>query len=107
MLKNASLLAIVAVHTAENEPSKVAPCRCADGEGMSNFKRLVLGCIDSYDSEQRRIFQHFSRSTRFASFCTALISKFADVLQFFSRKFPDFPGFLQNVAKFQKQISKI
>ena len=22
---------------------------------MSNFRRLVLGCIDSYDSEQRRI----------------------------------------------------
>ena len=24
-----------------------------------NFRRLVLGCMDSYDSEQRRIFQHF------------------------------------------------
>ena len=29
----------------------------------SNFRRLVLGCMDSYDSESRRIFQHFSRST--------------------------------------------
>ena len=36
----------------------------------SNFRRLVLGCIDSYDSEQRRILQHFSKSTRFAFFCT-------------------------------------
>ena len=26
---------------------------------MSNFRRLVLGCIDSYDSEQRRIFQDY------------------------------------------------
>ena len=30
-----------------------------------NFRRLVLLCMDSYDSESRRIFQHFSRSTRF------------------------------------------
>ena len=39
-----------------------------------NFGELVLGCIDSYDSEQRRILQPFSRSTRFAFFCTAPIS---------------------------------
>ena len=41
----------------------------------SNFERLVLGCIDSYDSDQRLILQHFSRSTRFSYFCTAQISK--------------------------------
>ena len=41
----------------------------------SNFGRLVLLCIDSYDSEQRRIFLHFSRSARFASFCTILTSE--------------------------------
>ena len=40
------------------------------------FRRLVLGCIDSYDSESRRIFQHFSRSTRLAYLCTAQTSKF-------------------------------
>ena len=40
------------------------------------FRRLVLVCIDSYDSESRRIFQHFSRSTRFTILCTAQISKF-------------------------------
>ena len=28
-----------------------------------NSRRLVLGCMDSYDSEQRRIFLQFSRST--------------------------------------------
>ena len=43
---------------------------------LTNFRRSVLGCIDSYDSESRRIFQHFSRSTRFAFLCTAQISKF-------------------------------
>ena len=42
----------------------------------SNFERLVLGCIDSYDSNQILIFSGFSRSTRFAHFCTAQISKF-------------------------------
>ena len=31
--------------------------------------------MDSYDSESRRIFQHFSRSTRSAYLCTAPISK--------------------------------
>ena len=42
---------------------------------LPNFRGLVLGCMDSYDSEQRRIFLHFSKSTRFASFCTVLISE--------------------------------
>ena len=41
-----------------------------------NFERLVLVCIDSYDSEKGRILQHFSRSTRFAFLCTAQISNF-------------------------------
>ena len=40
-----------------------------------NLERLVLGCIDSYDSESRRILQLFSRSTRLAYFCTAQTSK--------------------------------
>ena len=30
----------------------------------SNFERLLLGCMDSYDSNQIVILQHFSRSTR-------------------------------------------
>ena len=80
--------------------------RGGPGEPMSNFRRLVLGCIDSYDSEQRRILQHFSRSTRFAFFCTAPISNFADFSQIFSRKFPDFLGFLQNFAEFLRNFSK-
>ena len=37
-----------------------------------NFRRLVDGCMDSYDSGQRRILQRFSKSTRFAPFCTVL-----------------------------------
>ena len=44
----------------------------------SNFERLVLGCIDSYDSDQRLTLLHFSRSTRFTFLCTAQISKFQE-----------------------------
>ena len=44
----------------------------------SKFERLVLGCIDSYDSESRRIFQDFSRSPRFTFLCTAQTSKFQE-----------------------------
>ena len=43
---------------------------------LSNFRGLVLGCMDSYDSNQILILQGFSRSTRFAILCTAQISKF-------------------------------
>ena len=37
---------------------------------LCNLEGLVCGCMDSYDSEERRILQHFSRSTRFALHCT-------------------------------------
>ena len=37
----------------------------------ANFAVLVLFCIDASDSESRRIFQHFSRSTRFSLLRTA------------------------------------
>ena len=41
---------------------------------LPNFRGLILGCMDSYASEKRRILQGFSRSTRFAFLCTALNS---------------------------------
>ena len=43
--------------------------------GWSNFGGFVLGCMDSYGSGKRRIFQRFSGPTRFAYFCTVQISK--------------------------------
>ena len=56
---------------------------------LSNFRRSVLGCIDSYDSENRRILQLFSRSARLAYFCTAphavfskIPAEFAEILLF-------------------------
>ena len=52
-----------------------------------NFRRLVLGCMGTYDSESRRIFSHFSRSTRFAFLCTAPHS---NICQFFRLYFCNF-----------------
>ena len=40
------------------------------------FGALVLGCIETKFCEQICVWQHFSRSTRCAHFCTAAISKF-------------------------------
>ena len=50
-----------------------------------NLERLVLRCIDSYDSESRLIFQHFSRTTRSTILCTAQISKFQEKIARFFR----------------------
>ena len=52
-----------------------------------NFGRLVLFCIEADFCIQRRILQHFSRSTRFVNLCTAPNSTFADFLQNFRKDF--------------------
>ena len=57
------------------------------GHDTALFSKLVLGCIDSYDSEKWRIFSHFSRSTRFSHFRTALNAKFQQISLTFSRNF--------------------
>ena len=91
-----------------------------------NFERLVLVCIDSYDSEKGRILQHFSRSTRFAFLCTAQISNFQQknfviFFAFFrkiSRKFSKFchfsakfwwilPRISRNVQQFSEKTKKM
>ena len=86
--------------------SLVYPRRSGSTHWMSNFRRLVLGCIDSYDSEQRRIFLHFSRSTRLAFFCTAPISNFADVYQFFRENFRIFSDFCKFLLNFRAISAK-
>ena len=62
------------------------------GEGVSlacfssNFGRLALGCIDSYDSNQILILQGLSRSTRFDKICKHLHrSRFKHMQIFFSK----------------------
>ena len=60
----------------------------------ANFGGLVLGCIESYDSESKRIFSDFSRSTRFSPLRTALNPKFqqklAKISSYFYRIFTKF-----------------
>ena len=60
--------------------------------------------MDSYDSEQRLILQGFSRSTRFAFFCTALNS---ENLQFFVKMLLIFAEILQKIGKILRKSAKI
>ena len=55
--------------------------------GNGNGIGLVLFCIDTSDSESRRIFSGFLRSTRFAFLCTALRS---EILRKFRQHFSKF-----------------
>ena len=53
----------------------------------SNFARLVLVCIDSYDNEQRRILQHFSRSNEIYNICIFLATLIFKILRIFEKLF--------------------
>ena len=65
------------------------------------LEKLVLGYMDSYDSNQIVILQHFSRSTRFTYFCTSRISKFWQKIG------TDFRNeFLKNSFNFRKIFGK-
>ena len=66
----------------------------------ANFRELVCGCIDTSDSEKRRIFQHFSRSTRLSLLRTAPNPKFQQKNAAF------FPHFCQNFAKFEQCLKR-
>ena len=70
----------------------------------SNFERLVLGCIDSYDSNQVLILQHFSRSTRFAFLCTA---KMTEIQYFGTRSFTIFYHFSSKLKIWKNFPTKI
>ena len=60
---------------------------------LRNFGGLVLGCIDTSDTENRRIFSGFSRPTRFAFLCTAPKS---ETLRKFRQQFTKIAAFSQN-----------
>jgi len=45
-------------------------------KSLSNFERLVFGCIDASDRKNWRTFRHLSWSTRLTDFCIAPTSKF-------------------------------
>jgi hypothetical protein len=85
-----------------------------------NVSRLVLGCVDSYDSNRIVILQHFSRSIRFSYFCTAQPSKFQQNIvkflpewkkSFVSRFFDEFCNFLQRfdeiLPEFHRNIQEM
>ena len=87
MLKNAYSDAKIGVDTAENEPNSLTLGELSlifsfpfytlspEYQIIANFSELVLLCIEADFCTQIRIFQHFSRSTRFSHFCTASICK--------------------------------
>ena len=74
----------------------------------SNFERLVLGCIDSSDSDQMLILLHFSRSTRLAFLCTAQFSKFQQknvhIFAGMKMKFHFSFSFLDEICDFSAKI---
>ena len=51
------------------------------------FGGLVLGCIKTKFCKKICVRQHFSSSTRFASFCTAAISKFSQKIGLKNQQF--------------------
>ena len=129
----------IGVDTAENEPSKMSkmtfymarvveplaelvagqpaaqqaaqPAARSWRSECDHFGGLVLGCIDSYDSESRRIFSDFSRSTRFSPLRTALNPKFqqklAKLFSYFAEISQNFAIFRSNFAKFQRNFAGI
>ena len=71
----------------------------------SNFGGLVLGCMDSYDSNQILIFSDFSRSTRLSK----RISDFGDFsmpLHRFSRIHNILPNFVE-IHRFRSDHSNL
>ena len=57
-------------------PAAAPPERTKISNILQIFSGLVLGCIKTKFCKKICVRQHFSSSTRFASFCTAAISKF-------------------------------
>ena len=64
---------------ARSGPSLRCHRNSSKANEVHHFRRLVLGRMDNYDSEQRRILQHFSKSARFAACCTSLISEILQI----------------------------
>ena len=89
------------------------PRRAAPGARLiTSFKNfqifggLVLGCIKTKFCKKICVWQHFSSSTRFASFCTAAISKFSQKIGLKNQQFSwKFSKNFANVAKFAKTLT--
>jgi hypothetical protein len=87
-------------------PQLIARDQLLLGGRHPNFRQLVLGCIDSYDSNQILIFSDFSRSTRFAKWISGILQNFAEFREIFM-KFPHFWRLLlksQQIGDFSLQF---
>ena len=127
MLKNASLLAIVAVDTAENEPIKVGGrFHSFFIRHLTNFQRLVLGCIEASDRERVGAFFSIFRdlqdlhafaplkiqiSSKLSKSFTIFVENFVNfaisffVLQTdFNEHFSEFHGVEKNSQKFARNL---
>ena len=72
---------------SKNSFSKSAFSKNAFSNILQFFGGLVLGCIKTKFCKKICVRQHFSRSTRFASFCTAAISKFSQKISLKNQQF--------------------
>ena len=119
-LINIGLLRLVHLAVPERHGPRGAPAAWGlGGCGQQNwrilqdfaiFGGLVLGCFKTKFCKKICVWQHFSSSKRFASFCTAAISKFSQKIGLKNQQFSwNFSKKIANVAKFAKfcQISKI
>ena len=73
---------------------------------LANFGRLVLSCIDVSDSESRRIFQDFSKSTRSAFFRTAPNLNFNEICNFLPN-YGEFSKILHTNSAKSRHFAKI
>ena len=79
---------------------------------FQDFRRVVFCCMDSYDSEKRRIFQHFSQSTQICNWIWEIVQAFAPIFKIspnfldFLEKFANFHSF-SPFRHFSAQISRI
>ena len=67
---------------------------------IPNFPGLVLFCIDTSDSESRRNFQHFTRSTRLLHLCS--LHRFSAFFNVIFQVFLEISGFCKILWIFSK-----
>ena len=75
--RSASRSAVTFIRHFRQNLSKMHFSKMHFSKILQIFGGLVLGCIKTKFCKKICVRQHFSSSTRFASFCTAAISKFS------------------------------
>ena len=75
------------MHFSKMQFSKMHFSKMHFSKILQIFGGLVLGCIKTKFCKKICVRQHVSRSTRFASFCTAAISKFSQKISWKKQQF--------------------